>query len=258
VSTLAEIQDDFQKFILGDDAALESRIVGTARVPVATRLGIYGNAYVSRLIEALEASFPALAQLLGPEDFAALGEAYVRAQPSRFASIRYYGDTLAEFLAVHPDYESVPILSELARWEWTMADVFDAADHPTIASEDLQRFSPEDWAALRFEWHPSVRRLSLAWNAPQTWKALIANSERPVIEVHTEPVPWLLWRRDLQIRYRALPADEAVAADAVSAGKDFAQVCEQLCEIASESVAPMRAAAMLGEWVQTGLIAAVH
>lgn len=258
MSPLADIQSDFQKFILGEEAALDARVVGTARVPIATRLGIYGNAYVSRLIEALQASFPVLAELLGPTDFAELGEAYVRARPSTFASIRYYGDGLAEFLAAHPDYESAPVLAELARWEWLMADVFDAADAAPLGVEALQRVTPAQWADLCFDFHPSVRRIAPSWNAPQIWKAVNAESERPAIELASQPIEWLLWRRDLQIRYRELSAPEAVALDALRAGRDFGTLCDVLCEQSGEDEAPMQAAAFLGEWQQAGLITALR
>src|SRR6185437_196367 len=133
MSRLPQIQGDFQTYLLtGDSAAIETQVLGTERVPVATRLSIYGDGYCSRLIEALEANFPVLSELLGEEDFANLGAAYVRAHDSPFFSIRYYGDALAEFLATDPGYCGAPVLAELARWEWMMTEVFDAADAEPI------------------------------------------------------------------------------------------------------------------------------
>src|ERR1700742_4357739 len=92
MSRLPEIQRDFQSYLLGDgSAAIERHVVGTEKVPVATRLSIYGDGYASRLIEALEANFPILSELLGEDDFRSLGTAYVTGHPSPFFSIRYYG-----------------------------------------------------------------------------------------------------------------------------------------------------------------------
>ena len=99
VSRLAQVQGDFQAYLLQGERAIEAHVLGTTRVPVATRLAIYGDAYGSRLAEALASNFPALAQLLGETDFQQLAVAYVRAHESPFFSIRYYGDHLAEFLA---------------------------------------------------------------------------------------------------------------------------------------------------------------
>ena len=53
MSALARVQREFQDYLLRGDMAVESRVLGTARVPVATRLGIYAGAYRSRLTEQL-------------------------------------------------------------------------------------------------------------------------------------------------------------------------------------------------------------
>src|ERR1700674_2938416 len=84
------LENDFQSFLLTGTAGIEKRIVGTARVPIATRLAIYGNAYRSRLAETLEAHYPALVALMGAADFDKLCGAYIDFHESDFPSIRYY------------------------------------------------------------------------------------------------------------------------------------------------------------------------
>ena len=80
MSRLPEIQGDFQSYLLNGDSAIESHVVGTERVPIATRLAIYGEGYRARLVEALQANFPVLSELLGEGDFETLAAAYIRAQ----------------------------------------------------------------------------------------------------------------------------------------------------------------------------------
>src|ERR1700684_3840932 len=104
MARLETIENDFQSFLLQGSAEIEKRVVGTQRVPIATRLAIYGDGYRSRLIETLESHYPALLALLGTEQFAALGRAYVQSHDSTFPSIRFYGGALADFLATHQDY----------------------------------------------------------------------------------------------------------------------------------------------------------
>ena len=108
MARLEVIENDFQSFLLTGSAAIEERVVGTQRAPIATRLAIYGDAYRSRLVEALEAHYPALLALIGAEEFGALGRAYVQAHDSSFASIRYYGGALGAFLSAHADYAARP------------------------------------------------------------------------------------------------------------------------------------------------------
>ena len=39
MNPLARLQDDFQAFMLRSDPAIESHVIGTQRVPIATRQG---------------------------------------------------------------------------------------------------------------------------------------------------------------------------------------------------------------------------
>jgi Putative DNA-binding domain len=258
MSELARLQGDFQDYLLSGDASTAvPHVLGTARVPVGTRLAIYGGAYVSRLIDALASNYPALAALMGAEDFRALGEDYVRAHQSVHFSIRFYGEALAEFLAAHATYAEVPVLPELARWEWAMRAVFDAADAPSLTHRDFEQVRPEQWAWLRFAWHPSVTRLDLHWNAPQLWRALTDEAPQPAVEYQALPAPWLLWRQGLTTYFRSVPAGEQGALDAARQGWPFGELCELLCAEAGAEAAPAQAAALLRGWVEAGLITAI-
>jgi len=254
MTRLAHVQKDFQSFLLRAQASVEAHVVGTERVGVATRLGIYGNGYRLRLIEALQSNYPVLAKLLGEADFETLATEYVRAHDSRFFSVRYYGDRLAEFLARDPNYTSAPILAELARWEWAMTEVFDAADAEPINGEALARVAADAWAQLRFSWHPAMRRLDLVWNAPQIWKALSGDSCRPEASLQAQPVHWLLWRQELSTYFRSLAPAEAALLDAARDGQTFGELCVLLCAYCEEQQAPAQAASFLRAWLGSGLI----
>jgi hypothetical protein len=254
MSGLESVENDFQSFLLTGRPEIERRVVGTARVPVATRLAIYGNAYRARLAETLQSHYPALAAFLGAQEFDALCSAYIDAHDSTFASIRFYGGELAAFVSGHLKHESAPLLAELARWEWAMNAVFDAADAEPIEVQALAEVAAEAWAELRFELHPSLHRLDLDWNAPQFWKALTGDTPAPEAAKENESVAWLLWRCGLQIYFRPLAAVEAQALDAVANGQSFGALCESLCAASSEAEAPTTAAAYLRGWVESGMI----
>lgn len=275
VSRLPDLQEAFQRFLLTGDSEIGSHLVGTRRVPVATRLGIYGDGYRSRLIEALETSFPVLANLLGEADFQALAGRYVATHESSFFSIRYYGDRLADFLAGDAEYARAPLLAELAKWEWAMAAVFDAADAEPVGSSAFAQVAPEDWAKLWFEWSPSVQVVELEWNVPELWKAVTEGTPRPDPALsgggpagdgaggngptrdgptHNGPRSWLIWRRELQLYFRPLAPAESAAIVASIAGQSFGELCELLCEHLDENEAPLHAAGFLRGWVESGLI----
>jgi hypothetical protein len=254
VSRLADIQEAFQRFLLAADSEIQSHVIGTERVCVETRLGIYADGYRSRLIEVLESSYPVLANLLGEADFHTLAAQYVATHESTFFSVRYYGHELADFLAADAEYAKAPLLAELAQWEWAMADAFDAADAEPIDSGAFAQLAPEDWAELRFEWSPSVQLLALEWNVPELWKAVTEDMERPEPSLSPQPASWLIWRRELQIFFRPVAAEEAAVIAASRAGQSFGELCVLLCEHLDESEASLHAAGFLRGWVQSGLI----
>jgi hypothetical protein len=240
-----------QEFLLRGNSSVEAHVVGTERVPVAARLGIYHHAYRARLVEALCANYPASARLLGAEKFAQLGAAYIDAHDSQSFSVRHYGHALASLV-------KTPFLADLAKWEWAIAEVFDAADATPVKVATLAKIAPESWSELRFEFHPSTRRVSLTSNAAQVWKALSADLEPPAPQADVERATWLLWRQDLRTLYRSLSALEAQMIDGAIADRTFGELCTDLCVHCTEAEAPARAATFLREWVESGLIVEVR
>lgn len=256
---LAELQNVFQRYLLEGEESIAGQVAGSTRVPVRTRLAIYGEGYQLRLAEALEHSFPTLLHLMGAEDFAVLARSYIQRFPSVFRSIRYYGDQLAAFLSAEPRYAATPMLAEMAHWEWAMANVFDAADAAPIDISALTGIEPESWAELRFEWSAALDVLSLCWNVAAIWKACADGPATSAAAALLErPGDWLLWRKELQIYFRQLSATEAQALAAARAGASFGEVCERLCESLDEEAASLHAAAFLRGWVESGLIIAVQ
>jgi hypothetical protein len=261
MSGLGRIQHDFQEYLLRSTAGVVDHVTGTDRVPLPTRLRVYSDAYYSRLTEALASNFPALAELMGEKDFNRLAAEYIATHDSRFASIRYYGDELAQFLATEPRYRPVPLLADLARWEWTMAAVFDAADADPVEAGALSGKAPQDWATMRLTFHPSVHVLEFAWNAPQIWKAVLAGPNegvpRPAAAVSREPVSWLLWRNNLKEYFRALGAAEEDALATALSGETFGDVCAVMCAHFREDEAPAEAAGFLRGWIDSGMVTGV-
>jgi hypothetical protein len=138
-----------------------------------------------------------------------------------------------------------------------MTHVFDAADAPPLTHAQLLRVPPEQWAQLRFQWHPSVQRLALNWNVPQIWRALSDEAERPPTAFSHTPTPWLLWRQELSSYFRSLSPTEAALLDAARRGWPFGELCALLCDELGEAQAPVQAATLLRGWVDAGLISGV-
>lgn len=255
--SLRELQLNLQRHLLGEASSIVDAIVDAPPLPVAERLHIYRNAYQVRLIEALDDTYPILHKLLGDEMFLGLGGSFVAQYPSVYRSIRWYGAELAQFLAENSPYEEQPALSEVALLEWTLAEVFDAADSAVIERSVLAALPPDAWGELQFEFHPSVRRLQLLWNAVPVWQAMSRDETPPDPLCAAAPVPWVLWRKDLQNFFRSLDCAEAGALDAALEGCSFAEICEALSEWLADEEIPLAAANYLAVWADSGIIASL-
>lgn len=257
MSDLKRLQEEFLKYLQEGDHAIEEAVVGTEKVGVETRLGIYSNAYRYRLLEAMQETFPALHTLLGDDRFESMGFHYIDQCPSTHFSIRYFGDGLAAFLLTDKHYSQQPILAEMAAFEWTLREAFDGGNAERTKPEDLAVIAFEHWAALRFSFHPTVRRLDLSWNVPQLWQAIEDGADPQVPDQYDYPIGWLVWRHSLRTYYRSMDVDEAWAVDMVMEGGSFGDLCEGLCEWIDEENAAPRAAGFLSAWIKEGLIAGI-
>jgi hypothetical protein len=251
---LRRLQLELQRSLLGEDTAICSAIVDAPPLPADARLAIYRHAYRARLIEAMDDVYSVLHKLLGDETFASLADMFIEAYPSVHRSIRWYGRELADFLAKTAPFAEQPILSEIARFEWTLSEVFDAKDMNSIGRERLSNLAPSAWADLTFRFHPSLRRLQFAWNTVTVWQAASADQEPPEPESTDQPVEWLLWRQDLKNYFRSMEAIEVAALDAATRGDSFADVCAALSASLPEDEIPLRAAVLVGTWTDSGII----
>lgn len=262
---LRELQRALQNYLLGEpvaigdaaDDAIVAAIVDAPPLSIPARLGIYRNAYQVRLIDALDDTYPVVHAVLGDDLFVALGEGFVAAHPSLHRSIRWYGAELAEFLRVNPPFAEQPIFAELAMLEWTLASVFDAADHEPLSRAALAAVDPAGWSELRFQFHPSLRQLALQWNTTAVWQALSNNEPPPEPQCAEHAAPWLLWRQNLQNYFRSMADDEAAALNCALHGATFGEMCEALAEWLAVDAIPLRAASLLGLWTDSGIIVAI-
>ncbi len=257
-ASLRELQRSLQAHLLGEPSAIAEAIVDAPPLPALQRLGIYRNAYQVRLIDALDDTYPVLHALLGDEDFVALGEEFVAAHPSVHRSIRWYGAELAQYLSTSPPYAEQAIFAEIALLEWTLAEVFDSADAEPVRRAALAAIDASAWSGLQFELHPSLRRLELQWNTVAVWQTMSRSETPPDPACAQFPVPWLLWRQNLQNYFRSMTADEAAALETALRGGSFGDICETLEEHLPVDEIPLRAASLLGLWTDSGIIVAIN
>lgn len=252
--TLAKLQLALQDFLLDKTVDASALTLETPNFSKQERLQIYHEAYRLRLIDALRNDYPALEAYVGDDEFIALAIEFIAEYPSHNPSLRWLGEKLPNFLRNHEHWQEPIEAVELAEFEWQQVMAFDAADTSLASIDELRTLPPEQWMTLKLELHPSLQLMHCYSNAPMLWNALTKNKTAIPVELSQETQAWLMWRENLQVVYRPIDTPEAWALKTFLTQKNFADVCEGLCEwIAAEQV-PAQVAQYLQHWIRGGLV----
>lgn len=226
---------------------------GDGIADAASRLAVYHHGYRIRLREALRAEFPGLALLAGKR-FPTLLDGYVAVHPSTHFNIRWHGQGLDAYLAGTAPWHDRPTLAEMAQLDWAISTAFDATDHVPVDAAELAHMPPDAWASLRLHPLPHARLLRVTHNVDAFRRAADHGTSRPSIRQLRQPRHLLVWRPTMEVRYRRVDRDELPALQAALDGDAFANLCERLAEHHGTEAALPRMVALLGRWLDEGLI----
>lgn len=254
MTSLARLQDRFQRGVLADDERVLSDLLDGPREIRNVLFGVYRSAYGSRLAEIVQSDFEQLHAYLGGEAFDAAARAYIATHPSRQPNARWFSQAVPEFLRATAPWRDRPELGDLAEIERALNNSFDASDGAVLTMDRLSAVAPSNWGKLRFTPHPSAIRIDLRTNAADIWIALKDEREPPPVEKLGEAKRLLVWRQDLVPKFRELQEDEAMTWDAAAAGAPFGVLCEMLTFRSDPANAPLRAASLLQGWIASGLV----
>ena len=263
MNQLAKLQHTFQDCVLGATTpGTNAWVSASGRADPDTQLSIYSYAYRARLKEVLASDFPAMLMALGDERFNQLADEYINTYPSRYFSLRDFGRQLPSFISdliqKNESYKEMHWLHELATFEFTLGQTFDAADATRFSEQDMATILPDAWPDLRFTLHPSVDFLKLEWNTVEMWQALTDEEPTQVTATREDTCTWLIWREQLTTRFRSLAINEQQALETLRDGGSFNDICETLSTMMNEEEVPLHAATLLKGWIAHGLISGVH
>jgi hypothetical protein len=149
---------------------VESVVLPSKTLQPIQRVGIYHSMYMLRMIEALQADYEALAQVMGEHAFEHLVRDYVQRFPSRSYTLNRLGDHLPEFIA-GSTLKRKTFLADLARVELAMTHVFEEVEAAPMPPDAISSVPPERIESLRFTPIPALRLLTLASNANDVYQA---------------------------------------------------------------------------------------
>lgn len=103
---------------------LDDVVRGRPGAPRHTRMAVYANSYLLRLVQCLEAEFPVLRAVLGEALFNLFAATYVWERPSRAPSLYALGEQFADFLEhTQRGAQELGLPVDLARLERARAEV---------------------------------------------------------------------------------------------------------------------------------------
>jgi putative DNA-binding protein len=225
---------------------------GDERLSAIERVNIYADAYFYRLLDCLYEEFPATFAVVRSDNFAALVRDYLLTYPPTEPSIFHAGRYLPSFLRNHPLAKRWPFISELARLERAILDVFHAADTSTLSDEAMRTLPSQQWPAIKLETHPAVEILRNEWRVTDVLCAVESGREwrQPAHQKTTV----LVWRQDVQVNYRDLDDVETGALALLSEGASFAAVCEAVATLAPGPDQVALIGRLLSRWLGDGII----
>jgi hypothetical protein len=233
--------EEAQGLIRLDRDALEAVVRRSRNLTAEERLSIYANAYWARLLECLGDCFPVLRAALGEEVFDGFAFEYLQRYPSRSYTLDRLGERFPQFLEetrppkVTQEVGWPDFLIDLARFEWTLAKVFDGPGvegQRLLSHDDLQSVLPERFAAARLVPVVCLRLLTSRYPVNAYYTAVRhaeEGEEVPIPESAEERVAIL--RRDFVVRRYTLSRPQHTLLESVLAG---APVGEALAAAAAQ------------------------
>lgn len=218
------------------------------------RLAVYQGMYPLRMRDALAADYPGLAAFLGPKRFLDFVLAYVAAHPSRSYTFARLGDRVPEFLRKTRRFAPAAFLSDLARLEQAINEVFELdeekAGHAAPVAPPLRHVAT-DWESRRLAVTPTLRLLSFRYAAGPALDALKAG-KRP----STRPrASWSAVHRRRYAVYRVeLRREEFLLLSAFTKGRPLGAALREAARRNGKALSPQAVTRAFRTFTAEGLL----
>jgi hypothetical protein len=181
---------------------------------------------------ALAAAYPTVQQLVGDESFAQLAQAVWHRFPPQRGDLAQFGAALPAWIELDPQLASEPYLADVARVDWAVHTIEQAADieQPPAGLALLGEIEP---AHLRLRLRPGLVLVASRWPVATVWQAHQRADEDRFVAVRatfaaqaqeTALIARHGWRADVA----ALDAPTAAFITALQRGDDLAHALEEV------------------------------
>jgi len=227
-----------------------ARALLAPELPAPPAFAVYRNTVMKGCIDALQANYPAVARLVGPEWFHTAAAVYVRRHPPRVPMLLEYGVDFGTFLEAFGPAAELPYLPAVAALDRCWTEAHSAADDPVLDAGALAALDPAQLGALRMRPHAAARWAWFDLPAYSIWSRNREDSPAP------QDFEWagegaLLTRPADAVRWMPLDAPACAFLDACARGEPLAQAAAGVpeAELAGLLASLLEAGAFsTGEW----------
>jgi hypothetical protein len=168
---LHELQQTIARSILADRPEALAAIVREDGLAFDKRLQVYRNNTIISLTEALRATYPVVAALVGEKFFGFAAKAFISGDPPQAPRLAEYGGGFAAFLATFESARTLPYLADVAALEWAMNEAHHALDDVALTPQDLSTVPQENAPSIVLELRRSCRLLQSKYRIDRLWQA---------------------------------------------------------------------------------------
>ena len=189
------------------------------------RLSIYRNNVSSSLVNALKVRFPVTAQLVGDEFFFAMAREFAETNRPQSGVLIEYGAAFPGFISSFAPAAVVSYLADVASLENLWWRAYHAGEAAEMSPASLAGLSEEQWARLRFRFHPAVGLLRSPFAAASIW--LAHHGGAPMHAIRTgEPECILVSRPEADVMLRIISPESYSFLESLIAGECLADAIE--------------------------------
>ncbi|MBT9511826.1 MAG: putative DNA-binding domain-containing protein [Acidovorax sp.] len=249
---LTDFQDGVSAALLGTGHAPTTAWL--AALEAQPGFAVYRNTVLKGCVDALQASYPTVCQLVGEDWFRAAAAVYARQQPPRDGLLVDYGAGFGGFLAGFEPAAGLPYLPAIARLDRCWTECHLAADATAVDRSWWARQAPTTLPAMQLRPHPAAR---WAWCSGHPAYALW-HSHREGLAL-PESLAWagdggLLTRPHAAVTWRPLSRAGGAFLDACAEGRAL----EAAATSALDTDPATDFAALMGTLLDAGALVPTH
>lgn len=219
-------QTQFRDAILDQNCPPPAGLIDGQGRPAGRRFSIYRNNVAVGLTEALADNFPAIKNLLGPNNFKAVTGVFLRQSLPPTPLIATYGLEFPKFLEAFPPLRHIGYLADIARLELALVQSFNAADTDAIDPHLFETIAPNALMTTQINLAPCLRLIRSPWPIYAIWKMNTSIDASTHIAPPATAQNVLITRPDFDPIPHLLPSGAAEFIAAIDQNQTLGKACD--------------------------------